>query len=252
MENRSKSLISVLFIISLLVPGFSQVKVGFRSGLNLAKINQDLSGTEFIDIGSGSSIPVELSKKNRSTFNVGGVLELGLSPLFALQFSALYNQKGVTQEGNVQTTVIEQGISVNVKANSQTTLKLTYLSFPLLAKVAFGQSKTKPYLIGGPEIGFLVSAKSKTKETAEATAQGQTVNVGPIEEEVDVKEELKTFEFAIDFGAGLMIPLGSADAYVDLQYSLGLTKLDKESVTGEGTTKNQVIMINVGLLFGSE
>jgi hypothetical protein len=163
--------------------------------------------------------------------------------------NALYNQKGTKLKGDFNETIVEQGISIDISGSAEETIKLTYLSFPVLAKLAFGQSKVKPYIIAGPEIGFLLSAKDKAKATAEGEALGE--KVGPIttELEEDIKESLETFEFALDFGAGLIIPLGSIDAFVDAQYSLGLTKLDKE---GDSNTKNKVIMITAGLLFGAK
>jgi len=236
-------IISIALMISINL--YSQPKFGIRAGLNLANISEDLGGTETIDIG-GESIEVTIDQSNRTTFSIGGVVEFWLSPMFALQVNALYNQKGTKLKGDFRATIVEQGLSIDVTGAVEETMKLDYLSFPVLGKLAFGQSKVKPYIIAGPEIGFLLSAKDKAKATAEGEALGE--KVGPItaEEEIDLKESLETFEFALDFGAGLIIPLGSIDAFVDAQYSLGLTKLNKE---GELSTKNKLIMITGGLLF---
>lgn len=235
-----------LIIFSLCSLGFSQSKFGLRGGLNLASVSEDLSGSQTIDV-DGIPIEVNFEKSKYTSYSIGGVAEFWLNPAFALQINALYNQKGVKIKGDVNTTVVEQGSSINVKADADETLKLSYLSFPLLGKFAFGQANVKPFVMAGPEIGFLLSAKDKTKATVEAEALGEKVGPITVDEEEDIKELFKTFEFAINFGAGVMIPLGNVDAFIDGQYSLGLTKLDKE---GESSTKNQVILIHLGVLFG--
>jgi len=242
----------LLFIATILVSinsiGLSQTKVGIRVGLNLGNVSEDLGGTETIDF-EGMPLALTLRQSNRTTFDLGGFVEYWFSPMFALQINALYNQKGVGIDGDLNTTIVEQGILVNVKVNAEETIKLTYFSFPFLAKVAFGESNIKPYLIAGPEIGFLLSGKDNAKATSEAEAMG--VKVGPytVEQEQDIKESLESFEFALDFGAGLSYSLGNIDLFADFIYSLGMTKINKESLDGGNDIKNQVIMINLGMLF---
>jgi len=168
--------------------------------------------------------------------------------MFALQVNLLYNQKGFVIEGDLSETIIEQGIPINIKVNAEETVELTYLSFPLLAKVAFGESNFKQYLVAGPEIGFLLSGKDNAKATAEGEAMGQTVGPYTLEQEEDIKEFLESFEFALDFGAGLSYSFGTIDVFADFIYSLGITKINKEDFSDEDI-KNQVIMINLGIMY---
>lgn len=189
-------------------------KLGFRGGLNLADITEDIG-----EFGS---------KKMRTTFGVGGLAEFWISPIFAIQTNALYNLKGAVFE------VQEQGQTVTV------TFKFTYISFPILGKVAFGEGTgARPFLIFGPEIGFLSSAK----------VSGETSGVGV---ELDLKDlgvETESVEFALDFGAGVDFPLGNMIGFIEGRYGLGLTKWNKE---GPPDVKNNVIYINIGLLFGGK
>jgi len=240
-----------LFILTILVLissiGFSQVKLGVRGGLNLANVSEDLGGTETFDF-EGLPLQITLDQSNRTTFNAGGFLEYWFSPMFALQINLLYNQKGFLIEGNLNETIIEQGIPINIKLDAEETVKLSYLSFPILAKVAFGESNFKPFLIAGPEIGFLLSAKDHAKVSAKAEAMGQTVGPITIEQEEDIKEFLESFEFALDFGAGLSYSFGNIEIFADFIYSRGITKINKEDFADEDI-KNQNIMINLGILF---
>jgi Outer membrane protein beta-barrel domain len=236
-------IILVMTLTSITTISLSQTRFGFRGGLNLANISEDLGGTEMVDF-EGTSLPLKLAQSNRTSYNIGGFIEFQLSPLFALQINAIYNQKGTKTKGDLNGLITEQGIPVNVKVNVQENIKLTYLSFPILAKLAFG-TKIKPYLIAGPEIGFLISAKDNAIATSEAEAMGTKVGPYTVEQENDMKGSMESFDLAINFGAGLEIPLGMIEIFVDAQYSLGLTKVNKDS----GDIKNQVITINTGLSF---
>lgn len=240
----------LIFALTLLsTVSLSQIKFGVRGGLNLANVSEDLSGTESIDF-EGTPILLTLNQANRTTFGIGGVVEFWVTPLFAVQVNALYNQKGVGIDGNINTTLVEQGIPFSLKVDAEETIKLSYLSFPILAKVAFGEN-IKPYLIAGPEIGVLLSGKDYSKATAEAEAMG--MKIGPITEEqdTDIKDQLESLDFAINFGAGVLIPLGVIEIFVDAQYSLGLTKINKEDFAYTGDLKNRVFMITAGMLFSS-
>jgi hypothetical protein len=248
-----KKMYTVLFVIATILVsinsiGLSQTKLGFRGGLNLANISEDLGGTETFDF-EGEPLEITLTQSSRTTFNIGGFVEYWFSPMFALQINILYNQKGAVIDGDLNETIIEQGIEINVTANAEQELKLSYLSFPLLAKVAFGESNIKPYLIAGPEIGFLLSAENVAEATAKAEAMGQTFGPYTTSLEEDVKDDMETIELALDFGAGLSFSFGNIEVFADFIYSLGITKINKEEFIEGEDVKNQNIMLNLGMIF---
>ena len=244
-----KKFFTLLFILVAFVTfSQAQIKIGPRGGLNLANISEDLGGTQSFDF-EGTPLELTLKQSNRTTFNLGGFVEYWFTPMIALQVNILYNQKGFEMDGNLNETIVYEGITVNVTADAEETVKLTYLSFPILAKVAFGESNIKPYLTAGPEIGFLLSGKDHQKATASAEAQG--IQVGPYtsDEEVDIKDELESMEFALDFGAGLSYSFGNIGVFADFIYSLGITKVNKVELENTNDLKNQNIMINAGMFF---
>ncbi|NIR63401.1 MAG: PorT family protein, partial [candidate division Zixibacteria bacterium] len=52
---------------------------------------------------------------------------------------------------------------MTVFGETKQSLRLSYISLPLMAKLAFGagnSSAARPYIIAGPEAGFLLSAKT--------------------------------------------------------------------------------------------
>ena len=242
-------LVLVTIFVSLNTIGLSQTKLGIRGGLNLANVSEDFGGTESFDF-EGLPLQITLSQTSRTTFNLGGFVEYWFSPMFALQLNVLYNQKGFMIEGDLNETIIEQGIPINVNVKAEETIKLAYLSFPLLAKVAFGESNFKPYLVAGPELGFLLSANDYAEATSRAEAQG--IQVGPytVNQEEDISEFFESFEFALDFGGGLSYSFGNIEIFADFIYSLGITKINTDEFGADEDVKNQVIMINLGVLYG--
>ena len=227
-----KKMYTVLLVIAAILVsinsiGLSQTKIGIRGGLNLANVSEDVGGTESIDF-DGLAIPITLSQSSRTTFNLGGFVEYWFSPMFALQINLLYNQKGFVIDGDLSETIIEQGIPINVTVNAEETIKLSYLSFPLLVKAAFGESNFKPYLVAGPEFGFLLSADDYAEATSEAEAMGQTVGPYSVNQEEDIKEFIESFEFALDIGGGLSYSFSNIEIFADFIYSLGITKINTE------------------------
>ena len=225
-----KKMYAILFVFATILVsinsiGLSQTKLGIRGGLNLANVSEDFGGTESFDF-EGEPLEITLSQSSRTTFNVGGFVEYWFNPMFALQINLLYNQKGFVLDGDLSETIIEQGIPINVTVNAEETIKLSYLSFPLLAKASFGESNFKPYILAGPELSFLLSADDYAEATSEAEAQG--IQVGPytVNQEEDISEFIESFEFALDFGAGLSYSFGTIDVFADFIYSFGITKIN--------------------------
>lgn len=243
--------VAAAMILSLSSLGFSQgpLKFGFRGGLNMASVTYDVQ--DEVDYIEGQPVVLKVDKKMRNTFGFGGFMEYWFSPMFALQFNALYNMKGVKITGKVDETLTISGIAFNVKGEEDQIWKVSYLSFPILAKIAFAQnSSVRPYLMAGPEIGILLSAKTKMEGEVTASAMGIT-QTESYDDEEDIKDNTESMEFALNFGGGIIIPLGSIEMFIDARYGLGLTKVNKESMDGDDI-KNKVIYINIGLIFGGK
>lgn len=158
----------------------------------------------------------------RTVFGFGGVASFGLSEMMMLQLEPAYMQKGT---------------KVKFDGQEAGDYKLAYIDIPVLLKIVFGQSNVKPYALVGGNIGFLMSAKA-------APTQG---------EEVDIKEDLESLDYGLNFGAGVNIPMGTNQFFIEAQYALGLADITKpEEILGEtfdSSDKNTGIHIKVGILF---
>jgi opacity protein-like surface antigen len=107
---------------------------------------------------------------------------------------------------------------------------MSFIEVPLLLKVQFGD-QIRPYIMGGPTVGFLLSSKLESE-------------IGGLLFKGDVKHITRKVDFGVGLGAGVSIPLGSSNIFLDGRYTLGLTDLNKGGTftakAGDIITKGEV------------
>lgn len=114
----------------------------------------------------------------------------------------------------------------------ESSLAVDYIEVPVLARFSLrGGGKMHYYAAGGPSIGFLLRARTRTK-FAGAT------------EEIDISEQVNRFDFGIAMGGG--VEIGSI--VIDGRYTLGLQDIDKDKSDAIKTT-NRAVSLTVGLKF---
>lgn len=246
-------LMGALWMAFLSAPVFGQAKLlkfGLRGGLNLAKTTEE-NANVIVPVEDGIDVIATSQIKNRTAFGLGGFIEFWVSSAFAIQVNGLYNQKGENVEIKLSSSFEpDPGTTVNITADLEAALELTYFSFPVMGKFTFGKAQgIRPYLMAGPEIGILSSAKTSDIEgtaTFSVPSQGiyQTEDIDVPGD--DIKDQVESVEFALNFGGGIAFPLGSSvEGFLDGRYGLGLSNILKE---GEDV-KNNVIYLNLGLTF---
>ena len=162
-----------------------------------------------------------ISTSTRTSFMSGGVYEFGLTDYVFLQAEVNYVSHGAS--------FTEGGIDYKVKYD--------YFEFPFLILVKIGDNRFKPYLFGGPAIGFRINAET------DATIDGVTFpqdNTGTTE----------SMNISYDLGAGLEYAFKSDILFFgELRNSRGLTNIDK-SADNSSITKTRGVQILVGGKFG--
>lgn len=212
MEATTTKTIVVGLLLGLATPALGQgVALGFRGGLN--------SATETVSDDAGIDI------KSRTTFHLGGIIEIGIQETFALQIEAILSEKGVA--------INEAGIKA--------ALELSYLQIPILAKVIIPTPPTSPitpHFFAGPNFGFEVSCN--------ITGEGGGVSVSIGCDESGI--ETKGFDFGLLFGGGLSIGKGPVAFLVDVAFDFGLSNIDNTPGSTD-TIRNRTFMASVGLMF---
>ncbi len=168
----------------------------------------------------------------------GGILFYSFSPIFGLQVEPAYVQKGAT----VDVSLTEQGMTMKQEG----TLSGDYLDIPVLVKASFGDGPVKPYLLAGASVAFLLG--DAKIEIDKATINGVDVtNEIPSEEREDIVET-KSTDLILNFGAGVLVPAGQVNIFVEGQYNLGLTDVNDDP-NDDMKIKTTGIQIKAGVLF---
>jgi len=219
-----KKLVLWLLLLSafgLVMPASAQVQLGLIGGLNLANISVDPDS--------------DPKPSSLAAFGVGGIVHIRLGENLALQLEPMYLQKGAKQEGSF--TDPDLGITVNTDIK----VKGNYLEVPAMLKLAFGTSTTKPYLMAGPMVGFLLSAKVK----GSISAPGFT----NLEIDDDIKDQTKSIDFGVGFGGGVSFPAGTNSIFVEGRYALGLTNINDDPEDPDTDVKTKGIQVMAGITF---
>ena len=157
---------------------------------------------------SGSGVNISLTSK--IGFYAGAFADIGVSENFSVQPELFYSALGAKQKGT--------------DGDPDATLNLGYINLPVLAK--YKKDGFSAFL--GPQIGYLLSAKSKSGGSSE-----------------DDKDQFKSTEISGVIGVGYTLTSGLG---FDARYQLGLSDISKNS-GGEGTVKNSAFMIGIHYVF---
>ena len=166
------------------------VNIGVKGGLNLYNINADNGST--YDTKPG--------------LNLGLLGHIHLAKQLGLQPEIVYSSQGAKFGTN----------------NSK--LNLDYINVPVLFQYMFDNGFR---LEAGPQVGFLVSAKSKLNGTS-----------------TDVKANFKSVDFGLGAGIGYIHPPSGFG--VDARYNLGLSNINE---MGTVKSHNRGVQLGVFYLF---
>ncbi len=165
---------------------------GIKGGLNVYSIYNDNNAATNSKVG----------------FHLGLISHIHLANQFALQPELIFSTQGA-QFTNDGTT---------------TKLNLNYVNVPLLFQYMYDNGFR---LQAGPQLGFLVNAKSETNATS-----------------TDVKNNYKGFELAFGIGASYIHP--PTGFGVDARYNFGLNNIND---SGSVNSYNRGLQVGVFYLF---
>lgn len=181
-------------IAALMITGTAMAQhnnFGIKGGLNAYTIYSDNNAGADTKIG----------------FHLGLISHIHLGNQFAIQPELIYSTQGAQYNGSTTTK-----------------LNLNYVNVPLLFQYMFDNGFR---LMAGPQLGFLVSAKTEINNTS-----------------TDVKYNYKTVELAFGIGASYVHP--STGFGVDVRYNLGLNNIN---IGGSVNSYNRGLQAGVFYLF---
>jgi hypothetical protein len=192
--------------LSLFVPSASsaQTDVGLKGGIAFSNLSNLRDAIDF-----GGAVDINA----RKGVVLGPFVSVGISDSFAVQAEALFAARGATA----------------TDGRNELRIELGYVDVPILAR--FTPAANRPfYVLVGPSVNLNVSAKA--------------VDVVPVEAEEDIKDDIKTAELALVFGAGLNLHRG----FVEGRYVAGLTSISADPDI-DAAVRNRGFAILVGVRF---
>jgi hypothetical protein len=165
--------------------------------------------------------------KQRAGFAIGALFEAEIAGGVALSLQPSFTQKGSKIAFEVEGEE-ERIDSVDVE--------LDYLSVPILLKVNTGNPRF--YVAGGFEFTCLLRARYVTPS-----------------EDVDIKEELESYDAVVSFGVGYLIPVRRSNMLLEVRYSQSIrnvvdSRAGSETVAARPRVKNSGIQFLVGFMYG--
>ena len=150
----------------------------------------------------------------KTGFHAGVFVNIPLSSMFSFNPELLYNTEGSKIE----------------ESGDKVTFNLNYINLPLMLQY---NNPGGFYAEFGPQIGFLMSAKAKYE-------------IMGVEDEEDVKDEMKSTAFSLGIGAGYDLPAGFG---FGARYNFGLSSIvDVE----DDDTKSSGFQISLRYKFGKK
>jgi len=169
------------------------ISLGIKGGVNLYNIHNDNSTTYDPKVG----------------FNLGLLGHIHVATHFAIQPEIDFSTQGAKYD----------------IVGSTTKLNLSYINVPVLLQYMWDNGFR---LQAGPQLGLLVSAKSKYNDNT-----------------VDVKNDFKPLDFGVSFGAGYIHP--STGIGIDARYNLGLSNINEN---GSINSTNRGFQLSLFYIFG--
>lgn len=206
--------LKVLCVVAALVLGLSlnvMGEVGIKAGVNMSKLTSmgTISGAD---------------SKALIGYQIGLFYGYALTDNIVIQPEVYYVQKGHEYK--------ESGGSAKIDT------VLNYIEVPVLFKYKFAtEGSFIPSFFVGPYAAFKASAKEKYKGFEDPEENGS----------IDIKDDVKSTDFGLVFGLGADLKVGETTKFIiDLRYSLGLTKVAKDSIAD---SKNTSLALLIGLGF---
>lgn len=151
-------------------------------------------------------VPPDTKYQTKVGGNFGFIVDIPLKEKIHISIQPSYSQEG---------TKIFFKEPQEYEHTERNKVKLNYYSLPILLKVSTENNRF--YATGGIETSYL-NHSSQT----------------PIDEEQQVLGvDITDWNFSLDFGAGMRIPIGTVQLFLEARYAHGLNNITKDPIVNE-------------------
>ena len=200
--------LSLPAIASAQAPAVGEFEYGVKGGINISSLK--------VDFGD-----VNITGDGRAGFLFGGWLARDFNPRVGIQVEGLFSQKG---------TEFNEADGLFPEFSGDPSFKLSYIEFPVLARVNFPVAPATVRVLAGPTFAFNVNESVKIGDDVEFDGD-------------DVP--LKAFEMGFALGGAVEF----RKFIVDARYTWGLTDINDDEDADEVSVKNGTFTISFGYRF---
>ena len=206
-----RKLLVLCFLIGFSLPLFSQLAIGPRVGYHFSNV----------------SIDPDQDTENRNSLLFGGVIEIGLGEVLAIQPEVTYMGRGFGRE-----LLGDNGDLFS----SETTIN--YLDLGGIIKLRTSAENFGVYLGAGPYFSYALDGELAI------TVLGETTTT-----EIDFENDFNRTDINVALAAGINIPISdNSKIFLDGRSILGL--VDVEARDDDTTINNRGIAVSAGILLG--
>lgn len=233
-----KKILLTSFMLCTVFAFSQEIKFGAKVGLNLSNLRGDY--------------PTGIDEHNSKIgFQIGGFAEYEINDNLILQPELLFSTQGNTYgyKDYYGGGSYYDGADYN--------LKLNYLNLPVILKYKIIEKLSIDF---GPQIGYLMSAKTKIDITEDSRdpSQNYSVEIDMLNDEtynfggttIRTKASANRLDFSLNLGLSYDI---TEKIFLQGRYNLGLSTVDKNSTNGTNTNswnmKNSVFQLSAGYRF---
>lgn len=171
-----------------------------------------------------SAMGASVSLDSKTSYYVGGTVDIPVSPMFSVQPGLTLSNKGTKVTGAID---IEDGNEMVTG-----TLNFTYIEIPVNAVVRFNAGNAGKVFLGfGPYYAIAVDANAKA---------------GGAKEDIELGTDFKRGDFGLNFMAGFELKNG---LNFHAGYGLGLSNILGSDASDIVKFKNRVFTIGAGFTF---
>jgi len=227
---KKKLMVSGLVLLSFFVSSvYAQKSTAIlRGGVNFANVSTNSDG----DIDDAKTL---------TSFNVGVIGDLNLTPFFAIQPGILFTGKGTkTQSGT-------EGSANWYRATSNP----YYIEVPVNLVFKTPTGPVKFFAGAGPYLGIGIAGKNKVRGAILGTTFSSESNIDFSNDDPSTLNEEEGAGFGImkrfDYGLNGLAGIETKNIVISANYGLGLAKLQSGSNSGEdNNNKHRVFSLNLG------
>lgn len=243
--KKNQLLIASILLLAIFsgTSSIAQITVGVKGGISIPNLS-----------GGSTSNPLNTGYSSRIGPDFALFADFHIAGIFSLQPQVEYSSQGGKKDGMQAFPNPMGSTPAYLYADYNSETKLNYLLIPVMARIDLKLSqKFKFYVMAGPEVGFLLSAKQVNSGNSPTYLDDKgTTPISPpqsFDTTVNVKSSINSTNFGIEGAIGFSYKIGNGNVFVEGGGNYGFINIQKNSADGQNNTGAASITVGYAYKF---